>query len=607
MRKFLILLAIQSFGMFPSPAAKDEATQTAIYNWFVDGVADIAMQIGHMQMLVNTNDTAQWRPSFIKLRQRYKRMSLLSDRLFPFETLQWNAPAITRVEDDNPQVLIAPQGMQQLEVLLFDQPVKNADKEKIADQLQLLAELSLQIKENATPVMFSRGNIWQSLRDGWISIVTKGITGFDSPLAGLSLPETEWQLEGMDEVLVLLQTTAAGEEDKVLQQTIACCKKAIIALDFANDFDTFNRLLFIRNEMVPLAQSLEQLALLPDYALPKERHPLQNGRVNIFADLPFDISFFAPNERYLPNAKRVMLGQKLFSDKRLSGNNKQSCAGCHVPEKGFTDGRKKALALDGKTPLLRNTPTLWNAGLQARQFYDMRQSLLDFQVGNVVHSTEEMGGTMQQAVGKLLADENAVAAFKEAYASEPQPLAVHTLSNAIASYLRMLVAYRSPTDDFINGDTKTIDPEIAQGFNLFTGKAGCATCHFLPAYNGLVPPRYQETEAEVLGVPATTATNSLDDDLGRFYFTNASIHKHAFKTPGLRNVALTAPYMHNGVFNTLEEVIDFYNDGGGAGRGISVPNQTLPTDKLNLSVGEKKALIAFMQSLTDTAVLHVLH
>ena len=140
------------------------------------------------------------------------------------------------------------------------------------------------------------------------------------------------------------------------------------------------------------------------------------------------------------------------------------------------------------------------------------------------------------------------------------------------------------------------------GFNLFMGKAKCATCHYVPLFNGSKPPTYYYQESEVIGVPATADTLHplLDSDSGRIHTLNLDFFNHAFKTPTLRNIALTAPYMHNGVYKTLEEVIDFYDKGGGQGLGLSLPNQTLPADKLQLTKTEKKNLKAFLLTLTDT-------
>ena len=141
------------------------------------------------------------------------------------------------------------------------------------------------------------------------------------------------------------------------------------------------------------------------------------------------------------------------------------------------------------------------------------------------------------------------------------------------------------------------------------GKANCGTCHFAPTFSGLMAPHFTESESEILGVTATNDFKKpvLDADLGRFATTvikeKASFHKHSFKTATVRNVALTAPYMHNGAYQTLEEVLDFYNQGGGNGLGLDIPNQTLSEDKLNLSKDELNQLKAFMNALTDTTNL----
>ena len=136
-------------------------------------------------------------------------------------------------------------------------------------------------------------------------------------------------------------------------------------------------------------------------------------------------------------------------------------------------------------------------------------------------------------------------------------------------------------------------------------KALCATCHFAPTFSGLIPPRYLESESEVLGVPLKFPTRTgepltLDPDMGRFAIHPAGPFKHSFKTPTLRNIALTAPYMHNGSMATLQDVMNFYNAGGGVGLGLKVSNQTLPSDSLGLTQAEMDDVVAFMNALTDT-------
>jgi cytochrome c peroxidase len=135
------------------------------------------------------------------------------------------------------------------------------------------------------------------------------------------------------------------------------------------------------------------------------------------------------------------------------------------------------------------------------------------------------------------------------------------------------------------------------GFNVFMGKGKCATCHFFPLFNGTVPPVFQETESEVIGTPADRSQRRVDADPGKFVVTKNAVHRYAFKTPTVRFSAQTAPYMHNGVYRTLDEVVDFYNKGGGNGLGFGLDNQTLPFDKLTLTPAEKRGLVAFMRAL----------
>jgi len=163
--------------------------------------------------------------------------------------------------------------------------------------------------------------------------------------------------------------------------------------------------------------------------------------------------------------------------------------------------------------------------------------------------------------------------------------------------VRSLTSLNSRFDAYMRGDQKALSVEEVEGFNLFMGKAKCGTCHYMPLFNGTVPPLFMTIETEVIGVPRTALGKTIDPDLGRYASIKVPELKHSFKIPTVRNTILTAPYMHNGVFATLSEVIDFYNQGGGVGMGMDLPNQTLSPDKLNLTEKEKNALMAFVKSL----------
>ena len=170
--------------------------------------------------------------------------------------------------------------------------------------------------------------------------------------------------------------------------------------------------------------------------------------------------------------------------------------------------------------------------------------------------------------------------------------------NAIGSYVRSLISLTSRFDEYMQGNSEAMNAHEIKGFNLFMGKAKCGTCHYMPLFNGNLPPRFVKTESEVIGVPSTISGKEIDPDLGRYAIIKTPSLKHSFKIPSIRNAASTAPYMHNGIYNTLEQVMDFYNKGGGTGLGISINNQTLPFDKLNLTHEESVDIIAFINSLS---------
>jgi cytochrome c peroxidase len=269
----------------------------------------------------------------------------------------------------------------------------------------------------------------------------------------------------------------------------------------------------------------------------------------------------------------------------------------------FTDGMPKSLAFDFKGNVRRNSPSLINAIYSTAYFWDGRTEYLQDQVTDVLNKVDELHGTYEEVVHKLKMSKEYKELFKNAFKDQPEKdININKINRAIAAYIQGLVALNSPFDRYIRKESEDLNIEAIRGFNLFMGKASCGTCHFAPIFNGTVPPRFMESETEVLGVPASADLSNtvIDSDSGRAEFIKARELLHSFKTVTVRNANLTAPYMHNGVFETLEELIDFYDLGGGQGIGLEVPNQTLPPDQLNLCEQEKKDLKAFMISLTDT-------
>ena len=322
---------------------------------------------------------------------------------------------------------------------------------------------------------------------------------------------------------------------------------------------------------------------------------------NLFASDFLNLPAFGNKGAYNNNQNVIQLGKKIFNDKSLSKDNVMSCATCHDSKKAFTDGFTFAKSNKGK-PLLRNTPTLAYVAYQQSFFYDAIAFSLEGQIKNVVENTQEFHTDLFSIEKAILSDSTYVSAFEKLY---DDGVTNRNILNAITNYERSLGDFTSKFDQNMQGKVANLSASEKNGFNLFMGKATCATCHFPPTFNGTVPPKYDESELENLGVPKNADFDNpiKDTDLGRYYLYNIEERKYFFKTPTIRNITLTAPYMHNGVYSTLEEVVTFYNKGGGLGLGIDNPNQTLPEDQLELTDKETKDLINFMKTLTDETYL----
>jgi cytochrome c peroxidase len=542
-------------------------------------------------------EVSNLKQDFTNIRKLYRRASVLLDYFFPYERKLLNPPDLRRVEEDNPDIIIEPRGLQVIERILYSE-FSDASYGPLQQEVMLLTGLIKRIgSETNLDFTFSDALVFDALKAADIRLVSMGITGFDSPLALNSLPESAEVLQGMKDILKEYEGKIPGS---LLSAATGLIDKGCSDLSQAKDFNSFDRLAFIRTVADPLYAVFVKIIFSGNFQLPEERRPLNQEATSIFSPALFDINFFSPNNRYQLTPERIELGKSLFYDSVLSPLTGRSCASCHDPAKAFTDGYKVARSLDRNNPIKRNTPTLLNAALQTRYFYDSRTATLENQLNAVVHNAAEMGGSLKESIPRLKSNYKYARLFAAAYNEEE--ITEYNIANAISSYVRTLLRLDSRFDRYMRGDNSALSNSEKKGFNLFAGKAKCATCHYIPLFNGLVPPEFVETESEVLGVPASSSKRNirLSDDEGKYLFTKALVHKHAMKTPTLRNIALTAPYMHNGVYKSLDEVMDFYNKGGGAAFGIAPGNQTLPAQPLHLTKREMKNIISFLGALTDT-------
>ena len=282
-------------------------------------------------------------------------------------------------------------------------------------------------------------------------------------------------------------------------------------------------------------------------------------------------------------AAKVELGRKLYFDPRLSGNNWISCATCHNPVLGFTDGLPRMLGGPASKEGGRNSPTIINSAYNELQFWDGRAATLEEQALGPIQNPNEMFETLDNVVKKLSGIPGYVKAFKEVFGTG---VTADGIAKAIAAFERTIVFANSPFDKYMLGDEQAMSESAKRGMNLFNNKAECIKCH-----NG---PNFTDNKFHNIGVPAD---GPLKEDLGRYNVTKVETDKGAFKTSTLRNIAETGPYMHNGFFPTLFEVVQFYNGGGGRSE-----NKSSLIHGLNLTGQEAADLIEFMKALTGELV-----
>jgi cytochrome c peroxidase len=286
-------------------------------------------------------------------------------------------------------------------------------------------------------------------------------------------------------------------------------------------------------------------------------------------------------------AETVALGKKLFYERKLSADNTLSCASCHNPAVGFGDGRKHSVGVGGKLGT-RNAPTLLNAAYGATQFWDGRAHSLEEQAGGPIANSIEMNMSHPLLVKRLQADPEYRAQFEKAFG--PGPVTIGKVEKAVASYERTLVSGNSPFDRYwYRSDKTALSAAAVRGLSVFLDntKGNCASCHLVGDKYALF------TDGEFHNIGVGVNEEGELTDLGRYNETNVESDKGAFKTPTLRNVALSGPYMHDGSLKTLKDVVDFY-----AGGGNSNPYLASEIKTIQLSAKDRADLVAFLESLT---------
>ena len=596
-----------------------EEALTKVKTQFHTGLDDLEIHIDELvehalDVRLDSSQLEALQKAHLATRNSFKKIEYLLEYNDPSSIKRWlNGAPLPTLEKKVADIrILKPEGLQILDELIFGESAIE-EIEEIVARCKTMQSSYKNIKKYQAQINTTHRHIFEAVRRQLIRIFTLGVTGFDTPGSVNGIPEAITSLQSISDAMDAYYPIIRQEDEVLVSEMGGLFREAISYMASNLDFDSFDRLFFLKQYINPLYRltfeahqktGIEMPHEVEEINLPK---PINYDVVNLFDRNFLNINYFSNLDFENPHIeKRIELGKTLFFDPVLSSNIKMSCASCHQPEKGFSDGLEKSLASTGKKSVARNSPTVINAAFAERYFYDMRQDQLSRQIKHVILDTLEFATSFTDILNKLKKSTEYNNMFAEAYSDYPQyALSAHSVSDALATYVASLHFFNSPVDQYIRNEIPDLDPAVKRGFNLFMGKAACGTCHFAPNFSGMVPPLYTDTESEILGIPSTPDTlhPMLDTDLGRIGnkrpADQAPFYKHAFKTVTVRNIALTAPYMHNGVYQTLEEVVDFYNRGGGAGMGMEVPYQTLPDVPLNLTKQEQEDLVAFMEALTD--------
>ncbi len=544
-----------------------EAAAARVRAWHLASIDSLSASV---RRLAAARGQAELARAFADARDRYKRVEAVVAFSFPGSATGLNGPALERIEEGDPTAVVHPEGFQLVEQLIFADQAR--DTARLRTELAVLVADVTRLRALAPTLSYSPSLVFSAAREELARVAIRGLAEADSPIAHRGQAEADAAVDGVIALLAPYAALPSRVGDVTLASTIA------------------------------LSHRVDSLRRARHVELAPSSGPLwRKSAASLFDHDAFDADAFAPRENRAPSSARVDLGRLLFFDSTLSRGGTRTCASCHQPEHAFADPRAASPSITG-APLARNAPSLINVALQPALFHDMRTARLEDQAREVIENPAEMGGNLDTIVSRLSQSEEYLRRFVEAFPPAPRPIDRDRLQLALAAYMRSLVALNAPLDRYLRGDRSALSLSERRGLALFTGKARCASCHALPLTSGAVPPSYVEMEGEGLGVPSRDGRR-LDPDAGiaaRSRFLGDSVH---FRTPSLRNVALTAPYMHNGTFRTLAEVIDFYDRGGGAGRGFRTTFQTLATDTLGLTRDEKRDLIALLGALTDTVGL----
>lgn len=470
---------------------------------------------------------------------------------------------------------------------------------------QSLSAMETYLADSITVFLDKESSFYFANRLYLLNLAAIYTTGYECPDTAQVIPELRCLMQAVGEIYTTYNRSFP-QRALPAEYLDLYAEAADFVLHEPDDFTCFDHFRFIRQYVNPLFKLNQALirsfrfrsSSYVDYSLNEDATSIFDKR--LYTGQQEKGLFFAVEDTAILK-KISQAGRLLFYDPLLSGNNRRSCASCHKPASYFADSSAATpLAFDGISRLPRNAPSLINAVYNHLLMLDGKHISLQAQARDVISNPHELNGNEKDILSKVMSCREYRELFHLllAFTPEEKEVTMGHIISAITFYYSQFSRYASPFDQLMDISSFPDDQWVRAGFNLFMGKAQCATCHFVPQFNGVKPP-YTGSEFEVLGVPADTAYRALSADSGRFGVHPVSQMARAFRTGTIRNSSHTQPYMHNGVFRTLWEVVDFYDRGGGAGRSLDPENQTLEAASLNLTETEKELLVRFMESLTE--------
>lgn len=569
-------------------------SEDVLKNYILDNLNNLEINISKMK----TTNKIEAKTYFIKAKEDLKKIEAFLTYITPKKMVGVNGPPLPVFREDNGKVL-PPIGFQTLEEMVYSKGGLN--ETEYLEKLDILSGFIEAIKQIITGAKLSERHLFIPVHQQLFSIFSLGLISFDTPVSQRGLEESIVSLQSIENVYHLtLKDTINKLKPELNKRFLKNLNNAKNYLENNSNFETFDRYTFTRNHINRLTKDWKDIRLTSGLFEAPSRLALNLDADTFFESNSFNTSTFLKT-RKTPSEEMVSLGKKLFFDKKLSAKGNMACATCHKPDLAYQDGLKTAIGNNGN-PLKRNTPTIINSVFQRKFFWDGRSDDLVQQINLVFENEDEFDRSSAHEFSLITLDSAKYADLVFKAFPNTKKLTKKTVSRAIASYVATLNAFNSKFDKNMRGESSDFTEQEILGMNIFMGKGLCATCHFLPLTSGTVPPNLRETEKEIIGTPKTGKNKEVDDDKGFYWVYEADIHKYMFKTPSIRNIELTAPYMHNGVYNSLEEVMNFYNKGGGGGMGFDLEHQTLPFDNLNLNETEIDAVIAFMKTFTDTSI-----